>query len=116
MGITRINPGMRYCATVVHNDTVYIAGQVADTPAKKDITAQTKDVLRKVEAAVKAGGSSKKKILTMQIYLSDMRDFAGMNAVYDKWVDKANKPTRATVESRLATPDYKIEIVAVAAK
>jgi enamine deaminase RidA (YjgF/YER057c/UK114 family) len=116
MGITRINPGARYCATVVHGDTVYIAGQVADNPAGKDITAQTKDVLRKVEAAVKAGGSSKRKILTMQIFLSDMRHFEAMNKVYDRWVDKGNMPTRATVESRLATPDYLIEIVAVAAK
>ena len=114
-GIERINPGLLYSTVVVHGDTVYVAGQVAGDP-KADITGQTKSVLARVDAALKSAGTSKSKLLSCTVYLSDMRYFAAYNAVYLKWVDKKNKPTRATVQAALATPAYLIEVVAVAAK
>jgi len=114
-GIERINPGLLYSTAVVHGDTVYIAGQVAGDP-KADITGQTKSVLARVDAALKSAGTNKSKLLSCTVYLSDMRHFAAYNAVYLKWVDKKNKPTRATVQAALATPEYLIEVVAVAAK
>lgn len=112
--IRRVKPGVRFSGAVVHGNTVYLGGKVAAN-TKGGITAQTKSVLKEVEAALKAAGSSKSKLLDCMVYLSDMRYFAEYNKVWDAWVDRANMPTRATVEARLATPDYLIEIVAVAA-
>jgi enamine deaminase RidA (YjgF/YER057c/UK114 family) len=113
--VTRVLPGARFCGAVVHGDTVYLAGQVA-SDTRGGITGQTKSVLKQVDAVLKAAGTSKRKLLSCTVYLADMRHFAAYNAVWDKWVDKRNMPTRATVEAALATPDYLIEVVAVAAR
>ncbi len=113
--IQRLLPGARFSAVVIHGDTVYLAGQVAANP-KGDITAQTRSVLKTVDTLLKAAGTNKRKLLACTVYLSDMRHFAAYNAVWDNWVDKKNMPTRATVQALLATPDYLIEIVAVAAR
>ena len=50
------------------------------------------------------------------IYLADMATFAEMNAAWDAWVSKHNPPGRATVEAKLAGPEYLVEIVVVAAR
>jgi enamine deaminase RidA (YjgF/YER057c/UK114 family) len=113
--IQRIKPGVRFSTAVIHGDLVHVAGQVA-SDTKGGITGQTKSVLKALDAALKAAGTNKSKLLSCTVYLADMRNFAAYNAVWDAWVDKANMPTRATVEARLATPDYLIEIVAVAAR
>ena len=113
--IRRIKPGARFSTAVVHGDVVWVAGQVASS-TKGGITGQTRSVLKALDAALKAAGTHKSKLLACTVYLSDMRHFAEYNKVWDAWVDKANMPTRATVESRLATPDYLIEIVATAAR
>ncbi|MGH6718072.1 MAG: RidA family protein [Alphaproteobacteria bacterium] len=113
--IERVLPGVRFSAAAVHGGTVYLAGQVADD-AKGDITAQTRSVLARVDAVLKAAGSRKSKLLACTVYLADMRHFDAYNKVWDRWVDKRNMPTRATVEARLATADYLIEVVAVAAR
>ena len=113
--IERVLPGTRFSGAVVHGETVYLAGQVAADP-KGDIAAQTKSVLARVDAALKAAGSRRSKLLACTVYLADMRHFDAYNKVWDRWVDKKNMPTRATVEASLATPDYLIEVVAVAAR
>jgi enamine deaminase RidA (YjgF/YER057c/UK114 family) len=115
MTITRLNPGVRYSMAVVHGDTVYVAGQIAEDP-KANITAQTRSVLKRIDAALKAAGTNKSKLLACTVYLSDIRNFEAMNKVWDAWVDKKNLPARATVEARLATPLYLVEIVAIAAR
>lgn len=111
--IQRIEPGPRMSQAVVHGNIVYLAGQVG-TPAA-DITKQTQDVLAKIDHLLAKAGTSKAKILQATIWLASMDDFASMNAVWDAWVDPANTPARATGESKLATPDYKVEIIIVAA-
>ena len=116
MIITRIETGPRMSQAVVHDDTVYLAGVVADEPAGKDVTAQTRSVLGKIDALLAKAGSSKARILSAQIWLTDMATFGQMNAVWDAWVAPGQAPARATVEAKLATPDYKVEIMVVAAR
>jgi enamine deaminase RidA (YjgF/YER057c/UK114 family) len=114
MTITRIEPGKRFAAAVRHNDTLYIAGQVADT-ATAGVEQQTQEVLAKIDALLAKGGSSKSKLLSMNVYLSNIADFDAMNRAFDAWIDTANLPTRATVEARLASPDLRVEMTAIAA-
>ena len=112
--ITRIDPGARMSEAVIHGDTVYLAGQVGNPG--EDVVAQTKTVLAEIDALLARAGSDKSKILMATIWLADIEDFEAMNGVWDAWVDTANPPARATGESRLASPDYKVEIIVIAAK
>jgi len=111
----RINPGPRMSRAVVHGDTVYLAGHVAKEPAGS-VGGQTEAVLRAIDATLAAAGSDKSKLLSASIWLRDIRTFEEMNAVWDAWVDPANPPARATVEARLASPEFLVEIAVVAAK
>jgi len=113
MSIERIGLGPRMSQAVIHGNTVYLAGQVG-APGES-VTAQTKAVLASVEALLAQAGSDKSKILSATIWLADMADFAEMNSVWDKWVDGPNAPARATGEAKLATPEYKVEIIITAA-
>ena len=115
MAITRLHPGVRFSQVVVHGDTVYVAGQVGDDP-KADIAAQTRSALKRIERFLKAAGTKKSKLLACTVYLSNIANYDAMNKVYDRWVDKNNMPTRATIEGRLARPEYLVEITAIAAK
>jgi enamine deaminase RidA (YjgF/YER057c/UK114 family) len=99
---------------VIHNGTVYLAGQVG--VAGESVTAQTTTILANVERLLAEAGSDKTRILQTTIWLADMKDFAEMNAVWDAWVAKGNAPTRACGEARLATPEYLVEIMIVAAQ
>lgn len=114
MTITRIESGPRMSQAVIHGDTVYLAGQVG-APGES-VTVQTKAVLASIDALLADTGSAKSHILSATIWLADMADFAEMNAVWDVWVDGKDAPARATGEAKLATPDYKVEIIVVAAK
>ena len=111
--ITRIQPGARMSEAVVYNDTVYLAGQVGEPG--DDVVAQTRTALAEVEALLAQAGSDKSRILMAQIWLVDMADFAAMNSVWDDWVDKDNPPARATGESKLASADYLVEVIVIAA-
>lgn len=113
MTIRRIEAGPRMSQAVIHGNTVYLAGQVG-TPGKS-VAEQTQDILATIERLLKEAGSDKSKILQATIWLADMADFAEMNSVWDKWVDGPNAPARATGEAKLATPEYKVEIIIVAA-
>ena len=97
-----------------HNGTAYLAGQVA-SDASADIQGQTAQVLAAIDALLAQVGSDKSKILMTQIYLADLADFAGMNAVWDAWVVPGHTPPRATVQAALAKADWKIEVVITAA-
>lgn len=114
MTITRIDCGPRMSQAVIHGDTIYLAGQVG-APGES-VTAQTKAVLAEIDALLAQTGSSKSHMLMATIWLADMADFAEMNAVWDAWIAGAEAPARATGEARLAAPDYKVEIIIVAAK
>ena len=113
--IQRINPGKRLSDAVVHDSTIYLAGQVATDPSV-DIKAQARDILAQIDDLLGELGSSKNRLLSATIYLADMADFAAMNEVWDAWVPQDNLPARATVQAKLARPEYRIEIQAIAAK
>lgn len=115
MAIKRINAGPRMSGAVVHGDTVYVAGQVADTSGA-DVTTQTREVLAKIDGLLKAAGTDKSKLLSASVWLTDIATFGEMNAVWDAWVSPGNTPARATVEAKLAAPQYNVEIMVVAAK
>lgn len=114
MTITRFEPGKRLAAAVRHNDTLYIAGQVADT-ATGSVEVQTREVLAKIDALLAKAGTDKSKLLSLTIFLANISDFAAMNSAYDTWVDTANVPARATIEARLADPNLRVEIMGIAA-
>jgi len=113
MTIARHHVGPRMSQAVVHGNTVYLAGQVASDPSA-GVKGQTEQVLQKIDALLKAAGSSKSRLLSATVYLSDIRGYDEMNAAWDAWVDPANTPGRATVEARLASPKYLVEICVIA--
>lgn len=114
--IRRIGAGPRMSKAVVRGKTVYTAGQVAEKTKGGSVADQTREILDLIDELLDEAGSEKAKILSATIYLSDISTFAEMNSVWDVWVDKKNPPARATVEARLVTPDYKVEIAVIAAK
>ncbi|WP_421761852.1 RidA family protein [Devosia sp.] len=114
MTITRLQPGKRMSQAVKHGNTVYLAGQVA-TDYNGSIEKQTAEVLAAIDKLLAEAGTSKSKVLTCQVILNNIADFAAMNTVYDAWIDPANPPARAAIEARLAHPALKVEIIAVAA-
>ncbi|WP_292899024.1 MULTISPECIES: RidA family protein [unclassified Nitratireductor] len=111
--IKRVDTGTRMSQAVIHNGTIYLAGQVG-TPGAS-VAAQTKDILQKIDALLEQNGSDKTRILQATIWLADMKDFSEMNEVWDAWVAPGHAPARACGESALATPDYTVEIIVVAA-
>jgi enamine deaminase RidA (YjgF/YER057c/UK114 family) len=116
MTIQRFDTGPRMSQVVIHGDTIYLAGAVANTAAGKSVTEQTKEVLSIIDGHLAKAGSDKSKLLTATIYLPDMGTFAEMNAVWDGWVSPGNTPARATVEAKLAAPRYAVEIMVTAAR
>ena len=112
--IKRFETGPRMSQAVVHGNTVYLAGQVAEEPSG-DVTAQTVQVLASIDRLLAAAGSDKTRILSATIYLADIGTFAQMNVAWDAWVSPGHTLARATVEARLAAPKYKVEVQVVAA-
>ena len=116
MSIQRIGVGPRMSKAVVHGNTVYLAGQVAANAAGKSVGEQTADILGIIDGILAEAGTDKTKLLMVNIWLSDISTFAEMNAVWDVWIDGKDAPARATGEAKLATPDYKVEVIVIAAR
>jgi enamine deaminase RidA (YjgF/YER057c/UK114 family) len=116
MKVERKEVGARMSQIVVHGDTVYLAGVVAHQNKDKSVTDQTREILATIDGYLAQAGTDKSRLLTANIWITDMANFAEMNAVWDAWVAPGNTPARATVEAKLATPDYKVEIMVTAAK
>jgi enamine deaminase RidA (YjgF/YER057c/UK114 family) len=115
MEIKRIEPGAWYSRAVVYGNLVFLAGIVADKPVPS-VRKQTEQILKTIDKLLKAAGSNKNKILSANIWLADIRTFGEMNAVWEAWVPKDNKPARATVEAKLAGTEYLVEIMVQAAR
>ncbi len=113
MTIERFETGTRMSQAVVHGGTVYLAGQVSDA---EGVEAQTKDILGQIDALLAQAGSTRESLLSATIYLADMSTFAEMNRAWDAWVPAGHAPARATVEAKLAGPQYRVEISVVAAR
>jgi enamine deaminase RidA (YjgF/YER057c/UK114 family) len=114
MTIKRIQTGPRMSQAVIHNKTVYLAGQVA---AGATVTIQTREILATIDALLAEAGTDKSRLLSATIWLTDMATFAEMNGVWQSWVVPGETPARATVVSaQLASAEYRIEISVIAAQ
>ena len=116
MSIRRFEVGPRMSQCVVHGNTVYTAGQVAQGARGASVTEQTRDILATIDKLLAQAGTDKSRLLTANIWLADIATFEQMNQVWDAWVDSGNTPARATVQAQLAHPDYKVEIMVTAAR
>ncbi|MEM7196015.1 MAG: RidA family protein [Pseudomonadota bacterium] len=115
MSINRYQTGERMSQAVAHGNTLYTAGQVAKGAPGESMTAQTRDVLNSIDALLADAGTDKSKLLSAMIWITNMEDFAEMNAVWDAWVSAGNTPCRACVQSGLASDDFCVEIQVIAA-
>jgi enamine deaminase RidA (YjgF/YER057c/UK114 family) len=116
MTIKRLKTGDRMSQAVIHNGTVYLAGQVAQNAPGASVADQTKDILAAIDGLLAEAGTDKSKALSATIWLNSMDDFAEMNGVWDAWVAPGATPARACVESpRLAAPQFTVEIGLIAA-
>tara|TARA_R110000787_G_scaffold16622_68_gene51940 strand:+ start:19807 stop:20157 length:351 start_codon:yes stop_codon:yes gene_type:complete len=116
MTIERKQTAARMSQIVIHGDTVYLAGQVAKNAPGATVKEQTEDILANVEKLLAEAGTDKTKLLSANIWLSNIQDFAEMNSVWDAWVPEGHAPCRACVEARLASPKFTVEMMIVAAK
>ena len=117
MPIERLHSGPRMSQVVIHNKTVYLAGQVSAQAHGKSVAEQTRDILATIDSLLKEAKTEKRNLLSATIWLTDMATFTEMNKVWDEWVPPGATPARATVESaRLASSEYKIEIAVIAAQ
>ncbi len=116
MSVERHETGPRMSQVVIHGNTVYLAGVVARQNQGKSVTEQTKEILSTIDGYLAKAGTDKSKLLSANIWITDMATFNEMNAVWDGWVSPGNTPARATVEAKLAAPGYKVEIMVVAAR
>ena len=113
--IKRHHPGASLSRLVEFGNLVFVAGTTADDKAA-NCRGQTEQILRKIEQFLNEAGSDKSKILWCNVWVSDIREKDQMDAAWQAWVDPQNKPARATVEARLATPDTRVEIMMIAAR
>jgi enamine deaminase RidA (YjgF/YER057c/UK114 family) len=114
MSIQRLHVEKRYSEVVIHNGTVYLAGQLADDYSA-DIQQQTRETLANIDRLLAEVGSDKRRILSMTIYLKEMADYDGLNAAFDAWVADGAAPSRACVQAEMYRPDVRVEITVVAA-
>jgi enamine deaminase RidA (YjgF/YER057c/UK114 family) len=112
--IIRIGTGPRMSEAACYNGLIWVAGQVGKPG--DSVADQTRTCLAEVDRILAAAGSDKTRILSAQIWLADMADFAEMNSVWDAWVPQGHTPARATGEAKLATPDYRVEVIVTAAQ
>lgn len=115
MDISRHHGNQRMSQLVIHGDTIYLAGQVADD-RNANVSEQTRQVLQKIDTLLAEAGSDKTRILSAQIWVSNIGHFAQMNEVWDDWVEAGHAPARACIEARLASPDLLVEVGIVAAR
>jgi len=116
MSIERKHSGDRMSQIVIHGDTVYLAGQVASGAPGESVTKQTEDIVARIDGYLAEAGTDKSKLLTATLWITDMTNFAEMNAVWDAWVSAGNTPCRACVEAKLASDKYDVEIMVTAAR
>jgi enamine deaminase RidA (YjgF/YER057c/UK114 family) len=114
MEIKRLYVGKTLSEAAIHNGTVYLAGQVAEDTTH-GIEGQTREVLGHVDRLLAEAGSDKSRILMCQVFLADIKDFDGMNAVWQEWVATGHSPPRATVQAHLVQPEWLVEMVVTAA-
>jgi enamine deaminase RidA (YjgF/YER057c/UK114 family) len=114
MKVRRIRPGRRMSQAVIHGNTVYLSGLTADPPSGS-AREQTARILEQIDQLLKEAGTDKTRLLLANMWLSDIRYFDEMNEAWEAWIAKDCAPVRATVEAKLAGPEYLVEIMVQAA-
>jgi enamine deaminase RidA (YjgF/YER057c/UK114 family) len=114
MSIKRLQPQARLSGAAIHGKTVYLAGQVADD-VSLDMAGQTADILAQIDALLAEAGTDKSRLLSCQIFITDITLITEMNRAWDAWMDESNLPARATIEAKLANPAWLVEITGIAA-
>ena len=114
MTIQRFDTNTRMSQAVLHNETIYLAGQVALDAPGTSAAQQTTNILERIDHLLNDAGSEKSKLLSATIWLANIDDFSEMNEVWDAWVSPNNAPARACVEARLAAPHFTVEIAVIA--
>lgn len=114
MSIQRLHVGARLSDAAIHNGVVYLAGQVADDTSQ-NAEGQTRQILATIDRLLAEAGSDKSRLLQVTIYLADIADYGALNSAWDQWVPAGQTPPRATVESKLARPEFRVEIKVIAA-
>ncbi|NKB77729.1 MAG: RidA family protein [Gammaproteobacteria bacterium] len=115
MNLTRIKTQTRMSQAVVHGNTVYTAGQVAQSAGGESVAKQTANILDQIDELLAEAGTDKTRLISATIWLTDIGTFAEMNEVWDAWVPEGHAPCRACVESKLAAPKFTVEIMVIAA-
>lgn len=115
MSIVRHETQKILSQAVEHGGLVWLAGLTPDDTSKS-VKGQTEEILAKIDKLLAKAGSSKSKILSAQIWVTDIRNRPEMNEAWTAWADPTNLPARACVEAKLADPKILVEIMVVAAK
>jgi enamine deaminase RidA (YjgF/YER057c/UK114 family) len=110
MTIRRIQIGRRMSQAVIYGDRVYQSGLTASSAFE-----QTTNILGQIDQLLEEAGTDKARLLSANIWLSDIRHFDDMNAAWEAWLPEGSAPVRATVEAKLAGPEYLVEIMVQAA-
>ena len=109
-----------YSQAVIKDDVLYVAGQIALDPqsgnlVNQSIETETRQVLENVKAVVTAAGMTLADVMTVTVYLTDLRDFNAMNGIYGQYF-KVNPPARTTVQVAALPRNARIEISVIAEK
>ncbi|QIO55510.1 RidA family protein (plasmid) [Rhizobium leguminosarum bv. trifolii] len=115
MQIERYETGKRMSQAVTYGGFVFLAGQVAIDAPDASVHAQTTNILARITRLLESVGSNPTRIISTTIWLADISSFEDMNAVWDAWLPSGHAPGRATVEARLAGPEFAVEIGIIAA-
>ena len=115
MSIKRLGDPTHISDAVIHDNVIYLAGQVAEDPVLPSVYEQTRNVLKQIDELLAEAGTNKSRILKTNIWLADIATFGEMNRAWGEWVAKGNAPARATVEAKLAQPKWLVEIMVTAA-
>ena len=111
--MSRIDVSPRMSQAVVHGDTVYLAGQIAEGAS---VAVQAQGIVDKIDRLLAEAGTDKSKLLSAQVWLTDIATFDEFNAVWDAWVTPGSPPCRACVEATLAAPQFNVEVMVIAAR
>lgn len=98
----------------VHNGVAYLAGQVPDDDSL-DIVGQSKQVFANIDKMLAKVGSDKSKMLSAQVFITDLANFDAFNNEWKNWLKGTTPPVRATVQAQLVNPNWLVEITVIAA-
>jgi enamine deaminase RidA (YjgF/YER057c/UK114 family) len=116
MSITRLGIGPRLSRVVVHGDTIYLTGCIAEATKGRSVRDQTREVLSTIDRSLAEAGSDKTRILSVQIYLAKIATYDEMNGEWDAWIPDGQTPARSTFEARLPLSGTSVMITCVAAR